>query len=267
LAGRESLAELRAECRRVSAAAREDEIAHDDEIRRTRYLRTWTDGRGAGRGEWKLPPEDHARVVAGVTAMLRSVVAEAKAVGRPAERAETQTADALVRMAETTDSVGSAGIALHLRVDHAAFERGKTTTGEICEIEGVGPIPVATARNLSTRAVVHALLTNGTDVRRYANLGRYIPSALEHALIERDQTCSEPSCDVTEGLEIHHVVDVERGGPTSLENCCRLCRWHHYLCTHHGWRVDGYPGNRRFLPPTARAPDDRSPPDDLSLAV
>jgi hypothetical protein len=54
-------------------------------------------------------------------------------------------------------------------------------------------------------------------------------------------------------------------GVTSLENCCRLCTWHHYLCTHKGWRVEGTPGNFLLVPPTARAPDNRAPPDGLRL--
>jgi hypothetical protein len=201
-----------------------------------------------------------------VTAELTSVVAEAEAAGALVLRAETHAADALVRMAETSGGEGGAQVELHLRVDQAAFARGATEAGEICEIEGVGSIPVATARNLSTRAVVHALVTDGIDISRYVGMGRSIPTALERALIERDQVCSELGCDVTEGLEIHHIDPVVADGVTSLENCCRLCKWHHYLCTHHGWRVEGTPGNRRLMPPAVRAPDDRSPPD-LKLAV
>jgi hypothetical protein len=260
-AGRDSLTELRTECRRVKAAAREDDIASDDEIRRTRFLRTWTDRDGAGRGEWKVPPEDHARVVARVTAELQTVVAEAKAAGAPAESAEAHAADALVRMAETSGGEGPR-VELHLRVDQAAFEREKTVAGEICEIEGIGPIPVATARNLSTQAVVNALVVNGTDISLCAALGRTIPIGLERALIERDRTCIGDGCPVTDNLEIHHIDPVVPNGITSLQNCCRLCRWHHYLCTHHGWRVEGEPGDWRLVPPTTG----RAPPDRLELA-
>jgi hypothetical protein len=125
---------------------------------------------------------------------------------------------------------------------------------------------MATARNLSTQAVVNALLVNGTDVSRYANLGRSIPTALERALIERDPVCSEFGCDVSDNLEIHHIDPVVLDGLTSLENCCRLCRWHHYLCTHKGWRLEGASGAFHLVPPTARAPDDRAPPDEFRLA-
>jgi hypothetical protein len=268
VAHRDGLDGLRDECRRVKAAARDDELAHDDEVRRTRFLRTWTDREGAGRGEWKLPPEDQARVVARLTAEFASVAAEAKAASRPPESAEAQAADALVRMAEASGGSGT-HVELHLRVDQAAFERGRTKAGELCEIEGIGPVPVATARNLSTRAVVNALVVNGTDMNRYTSLGRYVPTSLERALIERDRTCIGDGCPVTERLEIHHIDPVVPDGETSLDNCCRLCRWHHYLCTHHGWTVEGTPGEWELVPSTtaARARDDRAPPDDMKLAV
>ena len=66
--------------------------------------------------------------------------------------------------------------------DHAAFVRGHTEPGEICEIEGVGPVPVATARNLSTDALIYVLATKGTEITHYAEHGRYIPKALRLAV-------------------------------------------------------------------------------------
>ncbi len=238
----DSFRELRDECRRVKAAARDDEIAHDDEIRRSRFVRTWTDRDGAGRGEWKLASEDHARLLARIEADTRSV---------PAESAEARRADAHVRLAESAGQGGATHAVMHLRVDQAAFERGNTEPGEICEIEGVGPVPVATARNLSTSAVVHALVVDGIDITRVANLGRHNPAPLETALRQRDQTCVVPGCSERERLEIHHKEPVAEAGVTSLDKLERRCRWHHYLATHH----------------PDRSPPDRSPPPDFELAV
>jgi hypothetical protein len=171
-------------------------------------------------------------------------MAEAKAAGAPTASAEAHTADAFVRMAESINGAGDAKVELHLRVDQAAFERGNAEAGEICEIEGAGPVPVATARNLSTRAVVHALVVDGTDLTRYANLGRTVPAALARALEERDPACVELGCNVRDNLEIHHKVPVAAGGVTSLENLERRCRWHHYLATHHPDRAP--PGEFRL---------------------
>jgi Domain of unknown function (DUF222) len=260
---------LRDECRRVKAAARTDELDHDDRIRRSRFLRTWTDHDGAGRGEWKLPPEAQARILARLAAETDVVATEAKAAGAPTESREAYAADALVRVADADGGSGRSRVAIHLRVDHSAFERGYTEPGEICEIEGIGPVPVATARNLSTDALIYVLATKGTDITRYAKHGRYIPDKLRLALEARDPVCRELGCNVRDNLEIHHVDPVDNQGETSMKNCCRLCRWHHYLCTHHGWTVEPTADGRFELrPPPGRAsPDDRSPPDELRLAM
>ena len=260
----DSLQGLREECRRVKAAARTDELDHNDAIRRSRYLRTWTDPEGAGRGEWKLPPEDQARILARLAAEADAVATEAKAAGAPIESREAYAADALTRITRSAPGEGRSQVAIHLRVDQTAFERGHTEPGEICEIEGVGPVPVATARNLSTDALIYVLATKGTDITHYAEHGRYIPKNLRLALEARDPVCISLGCDVRDNLEIHHRDPVDNNGVTSAKNCCRLCHWHHYLCTHHDWQVIGSPENGWELVP----PDTgRAPPDDLKLAV
>jgi hypothetical protein len=124
-------------------------------------------------------------------------------------------------------------------------------------------VPVATARNLSTDALIYVLATKGTDITQYAEHGRYIPKKLRLALEARDQVCRKLGCNVREGLEIHHIDPVDNHGKTSLQNCCRLCRWHHYLCTHQGWTVERTDDTDWDL----RPPDTgRAPPDQLPLA-
>jgi len=48
-------------------------------------------------------------------------------------------------------------------------------------------------------------------------------------------------CNVRDHLEIDHIVPLAEGGPTSLDNLARLCRWHHGLKTHRGYRLLGPP--------------------------
>ena len=254
---------LRNECRRVKASARTDELAHDEAIRRARYVRAWTDAEGAGRGEWKLPPEAQARLLARLDAETEGLVREAKQAGAPIESRDARMADALVRVADSGPGGHHSKVAIHLRVDHAAFERGHTEPGEVCEIEGVGPVPVATARNLSTDALIYVLATKGTEITHYAEHGRYIPKALRLTLEARDSVCVALGCNVRDNLEIHHRDPVDNNGKTSAKNCCRLCHWHHYLCTHQGWEVGGSADTGWSFDP----PSGRSPPDALKLAV
>src|SRR2546430_16916238 len=51
-----------------------------------------------------------------------------------------------------------------VRVDHSALTRGWVEGDEVCEIAGLGPIPVRVARELLGDAVVKLVITKGVDV-------------------------------------------------------------------------------------------------------
>jgi hypothetical protein len=138
---------------------------------------------------------------------------------------------------------------VHVRVDYAALVRGHAVDGEICEIPGVGPIPVEVARRLACDSILSVLLTDGVDVTTVAHLGRTIPADLRRALVDRDPTCVVPGCAVEEGLEIDHVRPFADGGETRLANLARLCHWHHYLKTHRSYRLRRDDGIWVFEPP------------------
>jgi hypothetical protein len=156
---------------------------------------------------------------------------------------------------ERTDGNGP-GAVVHVRVDHDALVRGRTEPGEVCEIPGVGPIPVATARRLAEDSILKVLLTDAVDVRAVAHAGRTVPAGLRTMLEERDRTCVVPGCPVDRELEIHHYrVNHADGGKLSGENCARVCGWHHYLATHHGYHLDHHDGRWQWLPPDETGPD------------
>ena len=126
----------------------------------------------------------------------------------------------------------------------------------MCEIEGLGPIPVDEAIATMGRALCHLVITDGVDVTTICRMGRNIPLPLALALLERDRTCVVPGCDVTKGLEFDHwQVDYAQGGTISMDNLARLCKHHHRLKTHRGFRLMGGPGQWEFVAPdTPRQP-------------
>jgi hypothetical protein len=145
---------------------------------------------------------------------------------------------------------------VHLRVDLDALRSGSLRPGGTCEIPGVGPVSIQTARDLMGDAICDLVITNGCDVATVCHLGRSIPTALRTALVERDRTCVIPGCDVAQGLEIDHWdTPFAEGGPTRLSNLARLCKHHHYLRTHRGFRLSGGPGNWRWEPPSIPKPN------------
>jgi HNH endonuclease/Domain of unknown function (DUF222) len=86
---------------------------------------------------------------------------------------------------------------------------------------------------------------------------RVIPDGLRRAIAARDRGCARCGRPASR-CEIHHVVPWENGGPTSLANCCMLCRSCHRLVHHGGWDVHLREGVPEFYPPTWIDPS-RSP--------
>src|ERR1019366_4284820 len=68
-----------------------------------------------------------------------------------------------------------------VRVDLDALRRGSVGPGGVCEIPGVGPVPVETARELMGDAITRLVITNGVDVTTVCHLGRSIPAHLRTA--------------------------------------------------------------------------------------
>ncbi len=282
-AGTEPFNTLRLRCRRVEAAARNERASYE-RVHRSRYLRHWTEHDGGVRFDARLAPDDGARVLVAIRAEVARLSAEARRAG-VTEPERAVAADALVSLARrrvdddrrsgrgqpvaagsgtergtagaatgrgraaTTASQG-ADVMVHVRVDHAALVRGTAEPGELCEIPGVGPIPVDVARRLAADSVLSVLVTDGVDVTAVAHHGRTIPAAVRRALVERDPVCVVPGCEVAEHLEVDHLVPFAEGGPTELANLARLCHWHHYLKTHQGFHLERDEGRWCWLAPT-----------------
>jgi hypothetical protein len=99
----------------------------------------------------------------------KKVFEDARRAGRR-QNPEAYLADALVSLARAGEQEGSSAprAMVHVRVDHAALVRGQRNGDEVCEIDGIGPIPVAVARALSSDAILSAVLTEGADVKAVA---------------------------------------------------------------------------------------------------
>ena len=186
-------------------------------IRRGRYLRNWVEDNGAMRVDGRFTPTREPDLMVAVAAETERLAAAARTAGVDDPR-KALAADALIGLACSGAAAGADAPAtpsppatVHVRVDHAALQRGHVEPGELCEIPGVGPVPVEVARRLVVDSVLNVLVTDGVDVTTVAHAGRTIPIALRRALVERDPECVVPGCTVSDGLEIDHVVPFAAG--------------------------------------------------------
>ena len=253
IAARTGLKGLRTRCKRTKALAtwETDEIACYNAIRKGRFLRYWTDVDGGIRLEARLTPGDGARIIEAVKAKANVFFEDARKAGLY-ESMAAYAADGLTSLAD--DAVVGQGTGIGrptvvFRVDLASLRRGETEGDEVCEIQGVGPVPLATANRVLGDAFVKIVIAEGKDVSTVCHLGRTVPAHLQTALEERDRSCAVPRCDTEYRLENHHLTPITEHGPTSLSNLVRICRWHHDLLTYEGWSLEGKPGAWEWHPP------------------
>jgi Domain of unknown function (DUF222)/HNH endonuclease len=236
---------LRDQCRQVRAGADADDRAWARRLHVERRAHEWTDPDGAYHLSGQLAPDAGARFSSAWNAHVDSIFRDARRAGRREPRA-AYAADALVALATEGPCKP---VEVRVTVDSAALARGHTKSGERCEITGVGPVPVTTARSLLDDAAVAVITRDGDDITAVSSPKRTIPIKLRRALEARYPACAVSTCANDQFLEIDHVVPLEDDGRTQLHNLWRLCSHHHRLKTYEGWKVVGRNGTRDLVPP------------------
>jgi hypothetical protein len=149
-------------------------------------------------------------------------------------------------------------------------------------VEGVGPIPIETARALAgasdgwTRILIHP----ETGVPLSVGRKRYRPPpALRRIAKWRANRCMGPGCGMPASrCELDHTIAWEDGGTTSLDNLAPLCKGHHIVKHHGGWVVSQIPGSggalewtspagRRYVVQPERPMPFFRPDEDLAIAA
>ena len=244
LAKHATVRDLRDATSRVVAGAT-DEAERHRQVHKSRYFKSWTDLDGSFNVRGRMTAANGALVMAALKPIQDEIFKQARKSGAH-ERPEAYAADALMVLCEKASAKHSSksstkttrpNAVINIRIDIDALKRGRTENGEICEIAGVGPIPVATATEYLGEAFLKLLVVDGVDIKTVAHMGRHIPAPLRTAVEERDRVCQVPTCDMSIGLEIDHIMPFSEGGPASLANLVRLCKRHHLQKTHDGYRL------------------------------
>jgi Domain of unknown function (DUF222) len=135
-----------------------------------------------------------------------------------------------------------------LRIDAAALQRGRVEGDELCEIAGIGPVPVSVARTLLGEAIVKLVITNGVDVANVTHLGRGPTTAQKVALLWANPTCTADGCP-RRRIEYDHQKPWAETRHTRLDELDPLCTYHHDLKTRLGWALVPGKGKRALVPP------------------
>jgi hypothetical protein len=267
-AGYLSLKGLQNRARIVKASSRDD-AARVASIHKGRFFRHWLDPDGAFHLHARITPDSGANVISAVRSRALFSAEEARHADVGPESKAAYEADALValitgdhRQDTFQGHIGGRRrdptVVFHVSLE--AFRRGTLQSDDICEVPGVGTVPLTVIEDAMGDATAKLVISDGVDVRTVCHLGRTVPAHLETALEARDRTCVVPGCDVSLSLEIDHwKIPFALGGPTALWNLARLCRYHHQLKTYEGFDLRGGPGQWEWVPPPGTPPSGAEP--------
>ena len=205
-----------------------------------------------------LPAADAQIVMSAIEAhLLLEKNSDAKVVGADASRSDRdidmhrsidmQRADALTAICEKFLALTSESLTPHRRPLTVNLTIDLPTLLGLAEnpghLAGYGAIPASVARELASDARWRRFITE-PQTGNLLDLGRESyepPQALKDFLIARDRTCRFPGCRRSALLsDLDHAQSWESGGSTSLENLGALCRRHHRLKTHDGWKIESF---------------------------
>ena len=166
---------------------------------------------------------------------------------RPTRPTQTDSSDPAER---PDDRSRDPRVTMHVRCDLGALRRGSLGPGEVCEIPGVGPIPIERARALLGEALVDLVITDGVDVTTVVRLGPPHPDPAAHRHHRAGPVLRGPGVREAVGPRKGPLPGgLRQGGVVSYDNIAKLCHHHHQLKTHQGYRLAGGPGHWEWIAP------------------
>ena len=222
-------------------------VADDQALYARRSLSmSWTRGKRELAISGRLPLEQGAAFEQAIWNIATEQRALDKQAGVVLEWQQS-AADALVTLAQ------------HDRASHGGGVRRSPTTLIVHLsddapplLEGAGPISAETAERLTCDARRLTIKPQGRDLV-HSRVGRCASYAQQRALHKRSQHCQYPGCTATRELQAHHLVAVEHGGTTELDNLILLCPRHHTLLHDHHIHTGGNATQPTFHDQAGRA--------------
>jgi hypothetical protein len=219
----------------------------DHERRREFILFKYRDGSSKPGGRWSPALTARMEAFLDVAAAPRPDIGGARDQRTAGQRNHDALDEGLTHLLGCAPNPAGSGSTLILTMTADQYE---TRRGHVRTPHG-SPISVDTALELTSDGQIRSLLFDPHGgILDYGQAKRLVPPAMRAALIARDKGCSFPGCDRPAAwTQAHHVTEFQNGGPTSLDNCCLVCAYHHREFAKRGWRsviIDHLP---HWIPP------------------
>ena len=201
-------------------------VEDDRELYERRSLSmTWTRGKRELAISGRLPLEQGAAFEQAIWSVAKDQRAIDKQAGVVLDWQQS-AADALVTLAQRRGAGGGVRRSPTTLIVHLSEDAPPL-------LEGAGPLSLETAERLACDARRLTIQPSGRDLV-HSRVGRCASYAQQRALHKRSAHCQYPGCTATRELEAHHLIPVELGGATELDNLILLCPRHHkHLHDHH----------------------------------
>ena len=242
--------QVRTSIARISPETFEETVAR---ARDTRKVSCYTESDGISTIVAILPAADAQIVMNSIESFIRTTSAELdsdsnRETNSDKRSADMKRADALTAIASAYLSSAADTVTPHRRPISINVTIDLPTLLGLAEkpgqLAGYGAIPASVARELAADGKWKRFITDPQtgNLLDYGRQSYEPPQALIDFLIARDRTCRFPGCRRSAALsDIDHAQSWETGGRTSPENLGALCRRHHRLKTHDGWKVESRP--------------------------
>ena len=238
--------QVRTSIARIAPETFEETVAR---ARDTRKVSCYTESDGISTIVAILPAADAQIVMNSIESFIRAAASEidpeADADPRSADmkRADALTAIASAYLSTAADSVTPhrRPISVNVTIDLPTLLGLAENPGQLA---GYGAIPASVARELAADGKWKRFITDPQtgNLLDYGRQSYEPPQALIDFLIARDRTCRFPGCRRSAALsDLDHAQSWETGGRTSPDNLGALCRRHHRLKTHDGWKIESRP--------------------------
>ena len=216
-----------------------------DRARDSRRVSCYPEADGMATVVAILPAEDAQTVMKSIEAYILKrnqedeVDAEWSMLSADMKRADALTAIASQALGAMADDVRPhrRPITISVAVDLPTLLGLAENPGQLA---GYGAIPASVARKLAADGTWQRFVSDPTT-GNLLDFGRekYIPpQELVDYLLARDRTCRFPGCRRSGQLaDIDHAHSWESGGETNPANLGLLCRRHHRMKTHGGWKL------------------------------